>query len=155
MRSFRDAEGREWHLTVDVNAAKRVRSLAGVDLLDITGGLFDKLSDPITLCDVLYSICKPEADKRGVTDEEFGRGLLGDPIDSATEALLEELVDFFPSRRREFLRKLLERSRETQGRAFQILTTRLDDPRLNETIEKMLGDSSGSPPESLVSTPAH
>ena len=154
MKSFRDADGREWPVTVDVNAAKRVRNMVGVNLLDITGGLFDKLSDPITLVDVLYAICKPVADERKVSDEDFGRCLLGDPIDSATEALLEELVDFFPSQRREYLRTLLERSRETQGRAYQILTTRLADPRLTESIEKMLGEPSGVPQESLESTPA-
>ena len=40
------------------------------------------------------------AEKQKISDEDFGRGLGGDAIDSATTALLEELVDFFPQRRR-------------------------------------------------------
>ena len=47
--------------------------LAGLDLLQVLdGSLIDKLiRDPVLLCDVVYAVCKPEADTQ-VTDEQFG-----------------------------------------------------------------------------------
>jgi len=61
MREFKDTEGRAWQVTIDIAAAKRVRSLVGLDLMDISqGGAVQQLAaDPILLCDVLYVICKP------------------------------------------------------------------------------------------------
>ena len=74
----------------------------------IEGKLLERLiSDPVLLCDVIYSVCKPEADAKSVSDEDFGRAMAGDAIDAATTAVLEELVDFFPQGRRKVLAKAL------------------------------------------------
>jgi hypothetical protein len=100
MKTFRDNKRRVWTLEVNVAAIKRVRGLCKVDLNSIvevdsenrpTARLLEQLSsDPVLLVDVLYAICKPEADKQGVTDEEFGEAMAGDAIEQATEALLDE-----------------------------------------------------------------
>ena len=81
MKSFTDNKGRTWTLEVNVAAIKRVRGLCKVDLNSIvevdsenrpTAHLLEQLSsDPVLLVDVLYAICKPEADKLGVSDEDF------------------------------------------------------------------------------------
>ena len=79
----------------------------------VEGDLLEQLStDPILLCDVVYVLCKPEADQQNVTDEQFGQAMAGDAIEHATTALLEELVDFFPLARRRVLQK---GARETEG----------------------------------------
>jgi len=64
MRTFKDNAGRVWSVQLDVAALKRVRSLLGVNLLEvIEGKLIDRLSnDPVFLCDVLYAVVKLEAD---------------------------------------------------------------------------------------------
>ena len=95
MRTFNDNAGRTWTLTINVDAVRRVRSIVNVDLLEaVEGKLIEKLvGDPDLLCDVIYVICKPEADQRSVTDVDFGRSMAGDAIDHATNSLLEEPVD--------------------------------------------------------------
>ena len=102
MRTFKDNLGRTWPIEVHVTSVRRVRDLVGVDLLSLgttDGGLYAKLAeDPVLLCNVLYVLCRDEADHRGVTDEEFGKGLAGQAIDDATAALLEELTAFFQFR---------------------------------------------------------
>ena len=91
MKTFRDNKRRVWTIEVNVAAIKRVRGLCKVDLNSIvevdsenrpTARLLEQLSsDPVLLVDVLYAICKPEADKQGVTDEEFGEAMAGDAIE--------------------------------------------------------------------------
>lgn len=102
MGSFRDSKGSLWELTVDIPTVKRVRSLTGIDLLNVALGdrkasVFAALSDPITFAEVLYAICKPEADSRGLTDEDFAR-LLDVDVEQLAETLLEGIADFFQRR---------------------------------------------------------
>jgi hypothetical protein len=98
-------ENRPWQVAVTVGSLKRVKSVLGVDLTDLTSGdppLLTRLGmDVVLLCDVIYVLCQPEADKRGITDEDFGIGLGGDAILSASEAFWGELIDFFQQVRRQ------------------------------------------------------
>jgi len=159
MRTFNDNAGRTWTVTVNVDAIKRVRSLLGVDLLGILDGkLIENLAaDPVLLCDVLYALVKPEADARGVPDEDFGRAMAGDAVDHATTALLEELVDFFPLAKRRLLRKALEKLRAWEAMALDVAGRKLDGPELKAKFEEAMGlpapgpiagGSFGSSPES-------
>ena len=101
MKTFKDNAGRTWTVSVDVDAIRRVRTALKVNLTSTDFGavLEQILSDPVLLCDVLYVICKPEADRQKVSDEDFGRAMAGDAIEHATGALLEELANFTPNPR--------------------------------------------------------
>ncbi len=153
MKTFNDNAGRTWTITVNVGAIKRVKSLLSVNLMDaVEGKLLERLiSDPILLCDVIYAVCKPEADAKEISDEDFGRSMAGDAIDFATSALLEELCDFFPQGRRKLLRKALEKLRKLESLAMTAAEARLDSPELETRMQTLLsgtGDSSGSLPAS-------
>ncbi|QDU76883.1 hypothetical protein Pan97_39400 [Bremerella volcania] len=147
MKTFNDNAGRTWTVAINVECIKRVKTLLSVNLLDaIEGKLIEQLvSDPILLCDVIFAICKPEADTKEISDEEFGRAMAGDAIDNATTALLEELVDFFPSGKRQVLAKALAKLKTFQSKAVETASKRLDDPRLDQQLEALL--SEGELPE--------
>jgi len=147
MKTFTDNAGRTWTVAINVECIKRVKTLLSVNLLDaIEGKLIEQLvSDPVMLCDVIYAICKPEADTKEVSDEEFGRAMAGDAIDNATTALLEELVDFFPSGKRQVLAKALAKLKTFQTKAVETASKRLDDPKLDRQLEALL--SEGELPE--------
>ena len=162
MKTFADATGRDWTIEVNVQTVKRVRGLLNVDLMDALGGdLIERLlGDPVLLCDVVYCLCKPQADDIGITDEDFGRAMRGDAIGSATEALLEELVDFFPPEKRVLLKKALGKLERFQEAAIELAHKRLDDPALEARLRTELdrlavhGSSCGDLPESSESTRA-
>jgi hypothetical protein len=163
MRTFKDGSGRTWTLAINVDAIKRVRGLIGVNLLEIIDGREGKLlerlmTDPVLLVDVVFAVCKPEADKAGVSNEDFGRSMAGDAIELATTALLEELVDFFPSRRdRQRLQKVLGRFWNLIEKVHDKLDARADDPAIQRKLDQALselGGSSGSLPGSSASSPA-
>ena len=160
MKVFTDNAGRVWTVAINVNAIKRVRALANVNLLEvIEGTLLERLiRDPVLLCDVAYAVCKPEADKVGVSDEEFGQAMAGDAIDHATKALLEELVGFSPSRQgRANLQRILETTWRVMDKAHEAVAARIDSGEIERAAEQLLATSSGSSgnsPASLESSPA-
>ncbi len=158
MRSFKDNAGRQWSVEINVAALKRVRGLTGTDLMQvIEGTLIEKLiRDPVLLCDVVYALCKPEADTRSVSDEEFGKGMAGDAIEAATTAVLEELVGFCPSPRdRANLGRVLQATTKVMERARDLVEKKLDSGELDRLADQLLetaGASSISAPEPSAST---
>ena len=169
MRSFKDNQGRQWSVEINVTAIKRVRGLTGEDLMQvIEGTLIEKLiRDPVLLCDVVYAICKPEADACSVSDEEFGKAMAGDAIEAATTAVLEELVGFCPSPRDranlgrvlQATNRVLDKARDLTEKRIQTLTSESElDKLVNWMVPPLQepptpGSSSTSAPESLASTP--
>lgn len=159
MRTFQDKIGRSWTISINVSVMKRVRALCGIDLFNIVeiddkqnpkADLLERLSsDPILLVDVIFAVCKEEADERNVTDEDFGRSMSGDSIDAATDALLDEIVDFFPTAKRQVLQNLLTATRRFRAATEKQLNTLLADGTFQEKIEKALETSFGS----AISTP--
>jgi hypothetical protein len=161
MKQFTDNAGRSWTVEINVAALKRVKGLAGVDLLEVLDGtLIERLiRDPVLLCDVLYAACKPEADRVGVSDEEFGRAMAADAIEHATEALLDEIVSFCPSPRdRAALGRVLAATRTAMDKARDMVEARLDGGELEKAIDEALsratvGNSSTVAPASAGSIP--
>ena len=147
MKTFCDNAARTWTVQINVDAIKRVRDLVQVNLLEVVEGrLLEKLtSDPVLLCDVIYSVCKPEADAKNITDEDFGRAMAGDAIDSATTALLEELVSFFPQGKRRVLSKALAKLKALETAALTAVETRLDSPELERRMAAQLAELEAPP----------
>jgi hypothetical protein len=159
MKTFNDNAGRTWTIAINVDAIKRVRGLLDVDLLSILDGkLIERLyRDPVLLCDVVYAVCKPEADAKEVSDEEFGRAMAGDAIEHATKALLEELVGFCPSPRdRANLQRVLETTWSVMDKARDVIEASLATVNTEEIVAQVLatsGSSSGAAPASSASSP--
>jgi hypothetical protein len=161
---FADNKGRKWDVMVNVSTVKRVRSLTSVDLMSVVEGkdlLVRLSSDPILLCDVLFAVVKPQADAGSVTDEDFGSSLAGDAIADAANALLEGIINFFPSPKRTILDAQLKKLKSFETAILQKAQERLDSPEMEAhiktTIERefsrplpTFGESSTKTPESLV-----
>lgn len=166
MKSFNDNTGRTWIVNVNVGTIKRVRALCGVDIANIVSveadgkpkiELLERLAtDPVLLVDVLYAICKEEADSKNISDEDFGRAMAGDAIELATAALLDEIIDFFPETKRKVFRKILSATRRFEMKSKKALATLLEDPALDGKIDaalERLTESSSNSPESPESIP--
>jgi hypothetical protein len=107
--------------------------------------------DPVLLVDVLYAVCKEEADAKNITDIDFGQAMAGDAIELATAALLDEVVDFFPEGKRRILQKVLNATRRFQEKSKAALNELLGDPTLDSKIDgalEQLTSSSANLPES-------
>lgn len=157
MHSFTDNQGRSWVVAINVASAKRVRSLTGVDLYALVNDNFQALGklvdDAITLVDVLFCLSTDPHGRPPLDDEDFGRSLVGDAIGRATDAFLEDLVDFFPDpRRRAGLKKVIDATRRVVDGTLNLSTRRLSEVDLDAEVERLIG-SSGSSPGPSASTP--
>jgi len=160
MRTFKDGDGRDWKLELNLAIAKQLRN-QGVDLFD-DARLQGLASQIIETVDAIYLICKPQADERGVGDVEFA-AMLTPCYDAAQTAFLEELADFFQSlgltAQARIARAVLDAETKIQdvaGRrmtesdlqrvvAHQIETA---DAKLIEELARLSGDESTKSPES-------
>jgi hypothetical protein len=162
MQSFKDNAGRTWTITINVAAVKRVRGLVNVDLYKLVDDGFKPLaaliSDPVQLADVLYCLCKEEADGKQITDEDFGRALGGDAITLAAEAFVEELIDFFPdARARASLRKVVSAGRKVRDRLLdhaETLIEKIDPEREANGLIASFGSSRASSASTPVPSPS-
>jgi len=151
MRTFQDSAGRTWTIAVTVDAVKRVRDLLKEDLLDIERVFPRLLIDPILLCDVVYCVCKPQADAEKVSDVDFARAMAGDTIARAKAALIEELVDFFPDQsQRETIRLAIAKYSQWNKKAVELVKAKLQRTELPKELEAALnsiGESFTNLPE--------
>lgn len=158
MKSFADNAGRTWTISLTIDAAKRVKGLLDVNLLELEAGepaLLTRLgTDVILLCDVIYVLVKPQADAAGVSDEQFGAALGGDAILAAQTAFYEELADFFPRLGRNHVAKAVTAQRRIIDLAVARIETQIDRLDLDAVLESTLGESSTNLPASSESTPA-
>lgn len=150
MKTFRDTAGREWAITIDVNAIKRVMKSSfdylgeplKVNLLALVepdSDLLKKVVEyPPLACDIAYALCKPQCDEKNITDEDFGRAMGGDVLEKVLECILEETVDFFPLGRRAVLKKVLEKSQTFAEKAKTLMATRLAAGELDAAIDAIL-----------------
>jgi hypothetical protein len=156
MKTFRDKAGREWSVAVNVTALKAVKELCELDLMNVVldgGDLIQRLqADPVLLCNVLYAVCRRECKDRSVTDEQFGELMDGDVLASATEALLDEIVNFSPPARRPALKMWAEKRTTLEEMVMKRVEAEINDPHLVDKVmaemearlRKTSGDSSGN-----------
>lgn len=108
--TFQDDVGREWRMQLTAGGVRDCRELLSVDLCDLPVDieLVQRLrTDDVLLVNVIYVLCKPQADEAGVSDEAFGRSM-GSAIAAAEQAFWEVAQGFFRGQRQELLRDMLQ-----------------------------------------------
>ena len=155
MQNFKDRDGREWQVVLNVFQMKRVRAALGVDLINVIEldkdgqvrvDMIDRIAnDPCLLVDILWVLVEAEAKEQGVSDVDFGSSLAGAAIEEATKAFLDELVDFFPGAKRLFLAKAVDLARKFDGEMTEVLAKALEDPAFETRIRESMNSSQSSP----------
>lgn len=147
MAAFKDNKGKLWELNLTTTSAKRIQSLTQFNILSRKEDVWQRLSDDmILLVDVIYAMVKPDADAKGITDEQFGESLVGDAIVEATKALQETYVLFFPAQQRANLQKMMKALDSLENQKQQLVAKQLDnltEEKIAELIQNAMksGDS--------------
>jgi hypothetical protein len=162
MAQFTDAQGRHWTLEINTTVLKQVQAALGLDLgkLAVAGTLYPTLADdPILLASLLAELCREEIEARRLSPEAFGRGLAGDPIDDAVQAVMEALLDFFPKGRRRVAQAAVETARQLETQAMDSAVDELESGKLRDRLHRTLESlnsatgSEGSPES--IPAPSH
>ena len=153
MKTFTDNAGRGWSLVINTLALERVDAATGVYLTELLDdqlkGLTELLRRPTRLARVLLVLVEEQLAAKQITPEQFLEGLAGDALAQATDAFIEELVDFFPDARgRAGLRTLLQKFREVRELAIHEAETRLEKIDAASVVMKSFGFSTRSPAKS-------
>lgn len=148
MRSFKTTDGTEWKISVNVATVKRCLDETGLRLTDAfgsEGNIAEFFSDDIKFAEVLLAIVRPQLVQAGKTVDDLFAGIDGTVIESAAEALLAELVDFFQEPRRGLLKSVLAKY---QAAADKLKTEGLDAARQKidaTNFEQLLRQSLSQP----------
>lgn len=143
MQIFKDFEGREWTIDLNIATAREIRrrmatveSLQDVDFLD-HASLLLSLNDVFFAADLLFVVCESQANERGIDSEAFGRALRGDVLFDAIAAFTAEYIDFFPDPTiREKIRVVAEKNRETTSLFYDAIAK-----GAAKELEKILDDA--------------
>lgn len=161
MKTFTDTEGRLWNIRGSLGAFERVKSLTGVDMLDLptTQNCLKEINDVFTLGRVLYAMCQEQADGRGVSPEQFADAFNADTLHEASNALLDEVVFFCRKDLRPALQMALEKARQADAKVVETMQSRVQymEREMDVAIERMLTSTSSatSSPASSASTQAN
>lgn len=161
MKSFTDTEGRIWSIRGSLGAFERVRTLTGVDMLDLptTQNCLKEINDVFTLGRVLYAMCQDQVEARGITPEQFADGFNADTLHEASNALLDEVVFFCRKDLRPALQMALEKARQADAKVVETMQSRVKfmEKEMDAAIESLLTSTSSatSLPASSESTQAN
>ena len=142
MQSFKDTRGRAWNVEINCDTIERVKAACDANLLDLADPESDLLREvnlfPPLLGRLLFPIVAEQAAAMKVDETEFKRGLNGQVLSDATDALLGEIVLFFPKHRRDLLSAVLEKNKEVQQAGSELALERLTNPDLKkQALEAM------------------
>jgi hypothetical protein len=163
VKEFRDGEGRTWQLGFNMAAVKRLRDQAGVDLLALHEGtppLIMRLkTDAVLLWHVLYTLLRPAAEARSVSEDQFLEAADADVSRAAEEAFWSSLTDFFRRWGREPQVLMIEKTRELMDAALAEVVTQMSTLTVEEALRRSRDSTPGNLPTRLAassdSTPGH
>ena len=144
MRVFKDKKDNTWEIEITISALKRVKSYLDLNLLDIFKQnqetqkfeLLEKISeDPVLLVDLLFVLCEKQVKERNMSTEDFANVFSGEVIENAVNALLYEIIDFFPETKKAVLKKILDTGKKMQGEAEKLILEKLDNVNLEQMLK--------------------
>jgi hypothetical protein len=160
MKSFTDATGRSWTLTLNLGTAMTVKDRLKIDLLqpeqgDDSGGppvLTQLGTDEMLLGEVLCVMLEGQFTKHGVTEEDVRNCFDGQTLLAAQKAFYEELIDFFRGRGRNDRAKAVAKQMAMIDAAVSAVETKLDAISIDETIRGVMSGASQEASDSEPTT---
>lgn len=157
MATFYDHDRRPYTLSITLGGVKRVRALLGIDLLSpyeenrLVGG--KKPADLVDIIDTIYLLVSADADRHGLTDEQWAAAMGGEQMDAAVVVFYEEWERFFRSLNRPDAAGVIQKTRELMRQAVNEATRRVQSIDPGRIVAAAFGNTSSGLPESSEATP--
>jgi hypothetical protein len=141
MTKFADNVGRQWEPEINVVTIGRVRDRLKINLLELVlpnSTLPERLGDPCLMVDVLYLLCKDQADKLEVDDLAFGKAMTPDGIEDAWTGVLEGIVSFSPRGLRPAYQKVLTKAKAFEAAQTARIKTLVEQPEFDAMLDRAM-----------------
>lgn len=158
MQKFTDKKGKTWTFELNIFMARKIRTMLDLDLINIVSvddkkrpsmPVIERLSsDPFLLVDLLFVLCSEEAQRENISDEDFASRFDGDLIATATDAVLDEIVNFSQPAKRKVLARILKEARSFAEKMEKKTDQILKSPELTNEIQSSLSELYTESPES-------
>ncbi len=153
MASFKDTNGKLWTVLIDAPTIMEVRSATcskpastcrhrqgaecdGLDLAATDGQAWLRMLDnEVLLIETLFVVLTDQAREAGVEYKAFARGVTGDVLGFASNALLEAITDFFPKEKRELLKATMDQETGVRKLGMTKALAKINDPELRAKVE--------------------
>lgn len=151
MRTFKDAEGREWKISITVPGIERVLAATGLNIVNPlapkVGAPQHEQPDILTLllndvsvfAKVVGALLARQFEKEAVKPEDFAEALDSTALGAAWKAFREEWNDFFQSRSQPEMVTLLDQQAMAQAKMTGIVTE--FSPKAMEAMEAKANES--------------
>lgn len=128
--------GQAFTLELDTPLIREVRKELDIDLVaaDMSGEA-KAASDIATLVDVLWILCREQAEKNGISADVFGRGIKGDSWEAAVLALRRAIAFFSPSSSRSIRLAQIAAEERLQRAGAAAALAKMTDEKAMKAIE--------------------
>jgi hypothetical protein len=144
MQSFTDKNGNTWDLELNIGAAMRLKSRLKFDLDKIISPdpennnktpLETISEDSILLFNIIFILCEKKLESRNLNQEQFAELFDADTIQKATDALLDEIINFSRPAIRKILLQLKQISKEYSDEAGKELDRIINSPEFKNEVK--------------------
>lgn len=131
--------GQAFTLELDTPLIREVRKELDIDLVasDMSGEA-KAASDIATLVDVLWILCREQAEKNGISADVFGRGIKGDSWEAAVLALRRAIAFFSPSSSRSIRLAQIAAEERLQRAGAAAALAKMTDEKAMKAIEDQI-----------------
>lgn len=142
MHTFKDANGKEWSIHLDVTVTRKIRSSTNVDLHMLDKDSITRLTtNDETLVDVLYVICEDQIKAEGLDAKGFACCLIGETLDDACDALMSEVVFITRRNRKQVVATAWEKTKAAEekltGKQMQVLNSGVIEKKAEEAMQEL------------------
>jgi len=146
MKTFNDAAGRTWTLSLTLGTAMAVKDKLDIDLLQPEAGdppLLTRLgTDEMLLGEVLCALLERQFEANQATADDVRAAFDGKTLLAAQKAFYEEMIDFFQSRGRNDRAKAVAKQMAMIDAAVAAIETRIDGIDIDQTIAGAMSGAS-------------
>jgi hypothetical protein len=145
---MKDTLGREWTFRFTALTVRDLSRETGLSTKVIAGpnSLLQRIGeDDETLCIALWQTIRPQAEQRGVTEEEWFSALDDDCLQAATLEWLDAYINFSPPARRRVLTKLATAMRAQIEEATKTIEAALASGEIDAIIDITFQKKTNSP----------
>jgi hypothetical protein len=136
---MKDTLGREWTFRFTALTVRDLSRHTGLSTKALSGpnSLLQRIGeDDETLCIALWQTIRPQAEQRGVSEDDWFAALDDDCLQEATKEWLESYINFSHPARRTVLSKIATESRRQIDEAAKEIETTLASGEIDAVIQR-------------------